>query len=121
MILNSKKALEISLLLLLLGLGVLFIFRSNPYEGAILPCPLYVTTGLYCPGCGMTRAFNRLLHGDVRGALEFNPLIFLLIVLIIGAPFLSKHKSFEKGLLIILLILVIGFGVLRNIDANLQP
>lgn len=36
-------------------------------------CVFHRITGLDCPGCGMTRAFLRLLHGDWRGAWAFNP------------------------------------------------
>ena len=31
-------------------------------------CPAVLITGLPCPGCGMTRAFIRLLHLDFAGA-----------------------------------------------------
>jgi len=47
-------------------------------EGAIL-CPFRLLTGLWCPGCGGTRALRHLMHGDVSMSLTLNP--FLLIVL----------------------------------------
>jgi hypothetical protein len=37
-------------------------------------CPLRQQTGWPCPSCGLTRAADRLSHGDVLGALEVNPL-----------------------------------------------
>lgn len=37
-------------------------------------CPLKGMTGLPCATCGMTRAFVRLAHGDVLGAIEASPL-----------------------------------------------
>ena len=36
-------------------------------------CLFHRLTGLECPGCGMTRAFARLLQGDWRGAWAYNP------------------------------------------------
>ena len=38
----------------------------------LLPCVFHELTGLYCPGCGNTRAAHALLHGDVAGALRQN-------------------------------------------------
>jgi hypothetical protein len=37
-------------------------------------CPFRALTGLPCPGCGMTRAFCAIGHGDFAGAFGFNPL-----------------------------------------------
>jgi len=47
-------------------------------------CPLASTFGVPCPGCGLTRATLALLHGNVRAALHFHPLVFLLAPLFIG-------------------------------------
>ena len=45
----------------------------------IPPCPLHAWTGLPCPGCGSTRAVLAFLHGDVLGAVVWNPLAGLAI------------------------------------------
>lgn len=37
-------------------------------------CPVRRLTGLYCPGCGSTRAAAAVLHGDLLAALDYNPL-----------------------------------------------
>lgn len=37
-------------------------------------CPFRAVTGLPCPGCGMTRAFCAIGHGDFTSAVVFNPL-----------------------------------------------
>ena len=41
-------------------------------------CPFYALTGLPCPGCGLTRAFVCLGHGQVLSALHWHPLAVLL-------------------------------------------
>jgi len=39
-------------------------------------CP-WRSVGLYCPGCGMTRAFGCVLTGDFQIALKHNPLVLI--------------------------------------------
>lgn len=48
------------------------------------PCVLHSTTGLPCPGCGLTRALMLALRGDFTGAWNMHPL-FWLAPLLIGA------------------------------------
>jgi hypothetical protein len=47
---------------------------------------LWQYIGVNSPSIGLTRAYWRLLHGDVAGAYERNPLIF--VVLAVGVPLL---------------------------------
>jgi hypothetical protein len=58
-------------------------------EPTFILCPFRALTGLLCPGCGMTRAFCALGHGELRRAIHFNalsPLLYLsLFVVWIGA------------------------------------
>ena len=37
-------------------------------------CPFKLTTGLPCPGCGLTRSAVALLHGDPSASLFYHPL-----------------------------------------------
>jgi hypothetical protein len=54
-----------------------------PVLGTPLPelCMMKRMTGWGCPGCGMTRCFISLAHGDVRAALHYNPAGFLLFAM----------------------------------------
>ena len=48
-------------------------------------CPFRAVTGLPCPGCGMTRAFCAIGHGDFAGAFGFNvlaPFVFAAALLL---------------------------------------
>ena len=38
------------------------------------PCPFHALTGLYCPGCGGTRALAALARGQVLQSLWLHPL-----------------------------------------------
>lgn len=53
----------------------------------VLPCPLLRTTGLPCPGCGMTRSCLALLHGEWRASWDFNPFgpVFALFWAVVAA------------------------------------
>ena len=58
------------------AVAVFFVGYFDPVTAGFFPvCPFYQATGLACPGCGLTRGFHALFHGDVLGALDFNALI----------------------------------------------
>lgn len=40
-----------------------------------MPCLFHALTGLYCPGCGGTRALRYLLRGRLLLSLQYHPLI----------------------------------------------
>ena len=44
------------------------------------PCLFKIVTGLPCPGCGLTRAFSAVMHGDMKSAFFFHPLFWLVPV-----------------------------------------
>lgn len=54
------------------------ILEVNPY-----PCVLYRLLGLYCPGCGGTRAVNFLLHGQLLQSLLYHPAVIYTAILAI--------------------------------------
>lgn len=61
--------------------AVAFVVIRNPYTSSITgPCMLLHATGLYCPGCGGTRAVYELATGDFVGALGMNAFVTLLVV-----------------------------------------
>ena len=47
------------------------------YQSFLPPCLFHELTGLYCTGCGSTRAVAALLHGDLAMAWRQNPLLLL--------------------------------------------
>lgn len=67
--------------------GAWVLQRIDPNApGSPLPgCVFYHFTGLYCPGCGMTRALHALVHGDFAQAAAMNA---LLPVLALALPLL---------------------------------
>ena len=105
-----------------IGVGVLFAvaaavgFAVDPERVSIFPpCPLHRYTGLWCPGCGTTRALHQLLHGNVVSAFRFNPLAISLLP-VIGYLFVRREEDMLKPVWIwTFLGVVVAFGVLRNI------
>jgi hypothetical protein len=56
--------------------GAAFVWFFNPTTAGFFPvCPLLQMTGIACPGCGMTRGFHALFHGEFLTALDFNAMI----------------------------------------------
>ena len=57
--------------------GAVLLWFVDPHQAGnpLPPCPSRWLTGLFCPGCGSTRALHALLHGDLPGALAMNPLL----------------------------------------------
>ena len=63
--------------------GTTYIALNNPHDtGGTFVCPLFAMTGVYCPGCGGTRAVYDLAHGDIAGALSMNPLFTIAVPLL---------------------------------------
>ena len=50
----------------------------------VLPeiCTLHTRFGVDCPGCGLTRSFIHLAHGNLRAAWTLNPIGLLLFVFV---------------------------------------
>ncbi len=49
-------------------------------------CIIKHTTHVPCPSCGSTRSVLSLLHGDVSGAMWWNPLGFILLAIMVVTP-----------------------------------
>lgn len=58
-----------------------YVIARNPHAEQIFPpCVLLHTTGLYCPGCGGTRAAYDLAFGHVGRALHENAFVVLFVI-----------------------------------------
>ena len=62
----------------------LFVYAVDPSRHAVYPqCLLYNATGLYCAGCGATRALYALLHGRLLDALHDNVLFVAVLPVVL--------------------------------------
>ena len=71
---QSAKWIATGCSLLVLVILALYLATGDLSKGSrFLPrCGFHELTGLYCPGCGNTRASYALLHGDVGSAIGQN-------------------------------------------------
>lgn len=89
-----------------------------------IPCMFNKITGLYCPGCGITRAVIALMKLDIKTALDYNFcfVIFAPFMILFGCYEYYKEKKdvnydtnkFNK-VWYFFVIVFLSFGILRNI------
>lgn len=103
-----------------------FLWAHDPQKQTIFVCVFRLATGLYCPGCGSTRAMHLLLHLHPYAALRMNPGLVLLLP-ILAYCMLDEMIPWALGRRIVphwempakfawtLAILVIAYAVLRNV------
>ena len=78
------------------GGATAFLFAVDPNRHAVYPqCLLYNATGIYCAGCGATRAMYALLHGRVLEALHDNALFIALLPLVLYATISYAQKAWR--------------------------
>jgi hypothetical protein len=107
------------------GAAVLFFF--DPTKHNFYPvCQFHLLTGLYCPGCGATRASYQLLHGNILAALRDNALFVLSLAALAarGIWYLDRQRRRQPGrffippvALWVFLAVALVFTVLRNLPA----
>ena len=91
-------------------------------------CYFETITGLYCPGCGSTRAIRALLNGQIKQAFLFNPLLFILgppsvfVVIYEYLRFVFPKMQLKPVILPwklerVIVAIILVYWVLRNIPA----
>jgi hypothetical protein len=85
--------LKYYILLLLGGVFILWCMPLSLIDNGMTLCIIKNATGHTCPGCGMTRAFFHLLHGDISTAYHYNWRIFIVLPILVGVAiqFLRRH------------------------------
>lgn len=110
--------------------GAAAVWYFDPVNAGFFPsCALFSLTGFACPGCGLTRGFHALFHGDILTALDYNAMIPV-IVIFFGYIFLSMLlvavrgrgiglgvNKFSMSMIWVIFSMLLVFGVLRNIPA----
>ena len=123
----------------LAGSAVLIGVFDPSSSGSRFPgCVFRAATGLWCPGCGLTRGTHHLLRGDLAAALGSNVFTPLVLAAITVSWLLWARRSFSRTgiqgssggrhrstwprlqqpltrLAPLLLVVVVAYGALRNL------
>lgn len=94
----------------------------NKLYGIGIPCIFNKVTGLLCPGCGITRCLFSLVNFKIKEAYYYNQLITIMFIpILVYYIYYIYCYIFNKESIIninkvskYLLLLVIIFGILRN-------
>ena len=122
---KRRRFFQILKPVLLLGMaGLVYgIFVMN--TGLAIPCFFNKLTGLYCPGCGVTRMCVALLQFHIREAFLANPAVFCMlpvfcVIFFTGAVRYIRNGSrelprWQSILLYLCIVILILSGIFRNL------
>lgn len=110
------------------GCGYVYAFDPNQSGQPYLPCPTQAIFGVDCPGCGATRGMYALLHADLPRMMDHNVLLlaFVPVAIVFFARWVrhawsgirpavtSGQARRQSRTAVVVLLLVIAFGVIRN-------
>lgn len=111
--------------------GAVVLYVRDPRTASYLPCPFHALTGLWCPGCGTTRALGDLTRGDVAAAASSNVAAVVAVVAAVGIWILLLRARWSgrslpapsRTTVIPIVVAFAVFTVLRNTPwgASLAP
>lgn len=115
--LTKKNPILVKIVLLAAAVaGLTFLYFFKPGSFPYPTCVFHDLTGLYCPGCGSTRALYQLLHGNILLAIHDN------VMAVLAIPFFAYAAVRKESLSTIhpywiwgLFYTLIVFTILRNI------
>lgn len=109
---------------LILGIGLAYALFCS-LTGLALPCPFHTLTGLWCPGCGVSRMCISLLRGEFSTAWGYNPALMALLPVLaavltrLGVRYVrtgeTRPTRGENVLIWGMAVCLLAFGVLRNL------
>lgn len=113
---NILKQIRINSILLLILIGYYFLNKNFNIK---IVCPIYYLTGLKCPGCGITRCLFSILEGKIIEAYNYNQIVFIMLPFLLAyyicCKILNKPIKIPNYIFIILIIILIIWGIYRNI------
>ena len=103
---NQRKELTIETAFFVVGIilaaiaiviAALFALFPEVFARFRFPCMFHEITGLYCPGCGCTRAVKALLGGRIIDSFVYNPIVLYGVALYICFMGSQLFERLTKG------------------------
>lgn len=127
----ERTIMPILAVMSLAGLVIARLWPVQSVESGAPTCLLRIATGLPCPGCGMTRSWVNLAHGNVGTAFEYNffgPIamgaaagivLWTVYALIRRIPTGALFDRLNPRLLIALTVVWLGYSLVRAVSIGL--
>ena len=123
---NFNDYVYISVIITVLLLIMLYIIYAAIGKPPIFNCWIYEKFGIYCPGCGCTRALVNLFQGNIIKSLYYNPTVLyaviVLIIYLVGntiAKVLKKDSKYilkyTPILIYVGIFILIGTCIVKNL------
>ena len=100
---NLNDYVYISVIITVLVLIMFYIIYVLIGKPPIFNCWIYENFGIYCPGCGCTRALINLFQGNIIKSLYYNPTVLyaviVLIIYLVGNTIAKVLKKDSKYIL----------------------
>lgn len=124
-----RRAAPIACGCVALGAAALVARFDPAAAGSHFPaCQFRAMTGLWCPGCGLTRGFHQLFTGHPISAIQYNIFVPLVLVAVVagwwswlrvswGRPRVPLPSWALRTTAVLLPIALVTYGILRNIPA----
>ena len=115
--LSRLELLALGLFLLAAATACIVVLRfppGSPAANRLPKCLFHEWTGLYCPGCGGTRALYALLHGDLKTSLHEN-LLMIPAGLTAAALIVKPRIALRRPVAVAIIVTIVAFAVLRNL------
>lgn len=123
---NLNDYVYISVIITVLVLIMFYIIYVLIGKPPIFNCWIYENFGIYCPGCGCTRALINLFKGNIIKSLYYNPTVLyaviVLIIYLVGntiAKVLKKDSKYilkyTPILIYVGIFILIGTCIVKNL------